>query len=86
MVVALVKNKPGEAAEKDRDNSRRTVLESIMKRDVYTLPANATVAEAMQVLVDRHISAAPLVDEQARPWASYPTAISCATCRSDRRC
>ena len=66
MVVALVKNKPGEAAEKDRDNSRRTVLESIMKRDVYTLPANATVAEAMQVLVDRHISAAPLVDEQGK--------------------
>ena len=66
MVVALVKNKPGEAAEKDRDNSRRTVLESIMKRDVYTLPANATMAEAMQVLVDRHISAAPLVDEQGK--------------------
>ena len=66
MVVALVKNKPGEAAEKDRDNSRRTVLESIMKRDVYTLPANATVAEAMQVLMDRHISAAPLVDEQGK--------------------
>ena len=37
-----------------------------MKRDVYTLPANATVAEAMQVLVDRHISAAPLVDEQGK--------------------
>ena len=66
MVVALVKNNPGEAAEKDRDNSRRTVLESIMKRDVYTLPANATVAEAMQVLMDRHISAAPLVDEQGK--------------------
>ena len=31
-----------------------------------TLPANATVAEAMQVLVDRHISAAPLVDEQGK--------------------
>lgn len=66
MVVALVKNKPGEAAEKDKDNSRRTVLESIMKRDVYTLPANATVAEAMQVLVDKHISAAPLVDARGK--------------------
>lgn len=66
MVVALVKNKPGEAAEKDKDNARRTVLESIMKRDVYTLPANATVAEAMKVLVDKHISAAPLVDAQGK--------------------
>lgn len=64
MVVALVKNKPGETAELDKDNARRTVLESIMKRDVFTLPANATVAEAMQMLVDKHISAAPLVDEQ----------------------
>ncbi len=66
MVVALVKNKPGEAAEKDKDNARRTVLESIMKRDVFTLPANATVAEAMQVLVDKHISAAPLVDADGK--------------------
>ena len=66
MVVALVKNRPGESAAKDPDNARRTVLESIMKRDVYTLPANATVAEAMQVLMDRHISAAPLVDEQGK--------------------
>ena len=66
MVVALVKNKPGEAAEKDRDNSRRTVLESIMKRDVFTLPSNATVAEAMKLLVDKHISAAPLVNAEGK--------------------
>ena len=66
MVIALVKNKPGEAAEKDKDNARRTVLESIMKRDVFTLPANATVAEAMQVRVDKHISAAPLVDADGK--------------------
>ena len=66
MVVALVKNKPGEAAEKDKDNTRRTVLESIMKRDVFTLPSNATVAEAMHLLVDKHISAAPLVNDQGQ--------------------
>ena len=62
MVIALVKDRPGESALKDKDNSRRTVLESIMKRDVYTLPAHATVAEAMKLLVDKHISAAPLVN------------------------
>lgn len=66
MVVMLVKDRPGEAAAKDPDNARRTVLESIMKRDVYTLPANATVAEAMQLLVDKHISAAPLVNAEGR--------------------
>lgn len=66
MVVALVKNKPGETAELDKDNSRRTVLESIMKRDVFTLPSNATVAEAMKLLVDKHISAAPLVNAEGK--------------------
>lgn len=66
MVVVFVKDRPGEAAAKDKDNARRTVLESIMKRDVFTLPANATVAEAMQLLVDKHISAAPLVDAKGQ--------------------
>ena len=66
MVIVFVKDRPGEAAAKDKDNARRTVLESIMKRDVFTLPANATVAEAMQLLVDKHISAAPLVDAQGK--------------------
>ena len=33
-----------------------------MKRDVYTLPENATVAEAMELLVDKNISAVPLVN------------------------
>lgn len=66
MVVALVKNKPGDTAELDKDNARRTVLESIMKRDVFTLPSNATVAEAMKLLVDKHISAAPLVNAEGK--------------------
>ena len=66
MVVALVKNKPGETAELDKDNARRTVLESIMKRDVFTRPSNATVAEAMKLLVDKHISAAPLVNAEGK--------------------
>ena len=66
MVVALVKDKPGESALKDKDNARRTVLESIMKRDVYALPSNATVAEAMNLLVDKNISAAPLVNAEGK--------------------
>ncbi len=64
MVVLLVKNKPGDSAQRDKDNSRRTIMESIMKRDVFTLPANATVAESMKLLVEKHISAAPLVNER----------------------
>lgn len=66
MTVTLVKDKPGEAAARDKGNARRTVLESVMRRDVYTLPADATVAEAMKLLVDKGISAAPLVDAQGK--------------------
>ena len=62
MVAVLVKDKPGEARTRDLDNTRSSVLEAIMKRDVYTLPENATVAEAMELLVDKNISAVPLVN------------------------
>lgn len=62
LTIAFVKNKPGEAAATDADNARRTVLESIMKRDVFVLDSDATVIDAMKLLVDKHISAAPLVD------------------------
>lgn len=67
MVVLFVKDKPGEAAAADEGNAHRTVLESIMKRDVFTLPETATVAEAMQVLVDRGVSAVPLVNAAGKP-------------------
>lgn len=60
LTVALVRNKPGDEAAADEDNAHRSIIEQIMKRDVYTLPENATVLEAMQLLVNNHISAAPL--------------------------
>ena len=63
LTIIFVKDKPGEAAQTDADNTRRSVLESIMKRDVYALDAEATVIEAMKLLVDNRISAAPLVDK-----------------------
>ena len=67
LTVALVRNKPGDEAAADEDNKHRSLIEQIMKRDVYTLPEDATVLEAMQLLVNNHISAAPLVDEAGKP-------------------
>ena len=67
LTVALVRNKPGDEAAADEDNAHRSLIERIMKRDVYTLPGNATVLEAMQLLVNNHISAAPLVDADGKP-------------------
>ncbi|MEG0376100.1 MAG: MDR family MFS transporter, partial [Raoultibacter sp.] len=66
LTIVFVKDKPGEASETDPDNTRRAVLEGIMKRDVYTLNSNATVIEAMKLLVDKRISAVPLVDAQGK--------------------
>ena len=67
LTVALVRNKPGDEAAADEDNKHRSLIEQIMKRDVYTLPEDATVLEAMQLLVNSHISAAPLVDAAGKP-------------------
>ena len=67
LTVALVRNKPGDEAAADEDNRHRSLIEQIMKRDVYTLPEDATVLEAMQLLVNNHISAAPLVDAAGKP-------------------
>ena len=41
---------------------RKNVLEAIMKRDVYTVPETATVSDAVQLFVDKGISAAPIVN------------------------
>lgn len=67
LTVALVRNKPGDEAAADEDNKHRSLIEQIMKRNVYTLPEDATVLEAMQLLVNNHISAAPLVDAAGKP-------------------
>lgn len=67
LTVALVRNKPGDEAAADEGNVHRSLIEQIMKRDVYTLPEDATVLEAMQLLVNNHISAAPLVDAAGKP-------------------
>ncbi len=70
MTVALVKTKPG-AAEAASSSSKadapRGLLESIMKTDIYALPATATVHDAMQMFIERGISAAPIVNEQGEP-------------------
>ena len=66
LVVLLVKDKPGDKAVSDPTGEKRGVIESIMKRDVYSLPANATVFDAVKLFVEKRISAAPLVNEQGK--------------------
>ena len=44
--------------------AQRSLLESIMKTDVYSLPRSATVEDAMRLFVTKHISAAPIVNDE----------------------
>ena len=67
MTVALVKDKPGEEAAVDEEGTHKSLLESIMKRDVFSLPESATAEEAMRLFVNKNISAAPIVDAQGDP-------------------
>lgn len=62
LVIIFVKDNPQAQADADIENKKRGLLESIMKKDVFTIPETATVFEAMQLLVKKGISAAPLVN------------------------
>lgn len=66
LTIAFVKNKPGEQKAADPDNERRSVLEKIMKHDVYSLSPDATVVEAMKLFVKHGISGAPVVDASGK--------------------
>lgn len=67
LVFIFVRDGKGDAASNDPDGARRNVLEGIMKRDAYTLPDTASVADAMRLFVDRAVSAVPVVDAQGKP-------------------
>lgn len=66
LTIAFVKNKPGEAKSSDPDNEQRTMIEKIMKRDVYSLSPDATVVDAMKFFVEHGISGAPVVDADGK--------------------
>lgn len=62
ITVLMVKDKPSDGAQSDPENERRAVIEAVMHRDVHTVPATATVGQAVQLFLDKGISAAPIVD------------------------
>lgn len=66
-VLVLVFVKDGRAeTDVELSHSDRSVLESIMKTNVFTVPSTSSVLDAMRVLVEKKISAAPVVDEEGR--------------------
>ena len=67
LTVAFVKSKPGEVEVADEGDARKTLLQSIMKTDVYSLRYDATVEDAMHLFIEKNISAAPIIGEAGEP-------------------
>lgn len=74
LTVIFVKDKPGETerigsadGSHEGADANKSLLESIMKRDVFTLHATDTVQQAMQLFIDKNISACPIVDDEGEP-------------------
>ncbi len=75
LTIIFVKGKPGQTerageeaeGEATEAHENKTLLQSIMKTDVFTLPRTATVQEAMQLFIDKGISACPIVDDEGQP-------------------
>lgn len=77
LTIVFVKGKPGETSivggsdesktAADEAEVNRTLLQSIMKKDVYTLTPAATVQDAMQLFIDKNISACPIIDSNGDP-------------------
>lgn len=66
LVVLFVRDRKGDAERSDPQDERKTLMESVMKRDVYTIPEQASVLDAMRILMDKGISAAPIVDRAGK--------------------
>ena len=66
LTIAFVKNTPNDAKDVDPEGEQRTMIEKIMKRDVYSLSPDATVVDAMKLFVEHGISGAPVVDADGR--------------------
>ena len=66
LTIAFVKNTPQDAKDVDPQGEQRTMIEKIMKHDVYSLSPDATVVDAMKLFVEHGISGAPVVDADGK--------------------
>lgn len=64
--VSAAASKVGEAVAGVHDEGEK-LLRKIMKTDVFELKSNATVQDAMQLFIDKGISACPVVDDAGDP-------------------
>lgn len=77
LTIMFVKGKPGTieslgeeprvGADSATSAANKLLLTRIMKRDVYALKGTDTVKDAMQLFIDKGISACPVIDEGGEP-------------------
>lgn len=67
----MVRDKPTDALSSDANGERKRTLDSVMHKDVYTLMSTQTVADGIELLLEKGISAAPVVDEDNRLVAFF---------------
>jgi MFS transporter, DHA2 family, multidrug resistance protein len=63
LTIVFVRDKEHDPLTSDPENERKSLVEAIMHRDVYSLPITATVADAVRLFTEKGISAAPVVDD-----------------------
>lgn len=63
IAVFFVKQGASQKAHDDQGGKRKSLIESLMKYEVFSLPEDATVKDAVETLIERNISAVPLVNK-----------------------
>lgn len=69
MTIIFVKNTSSSRDEESITprHSETSLLETIMRHDAYTLPASATVLDAIHMFVEKNVSAMPIVNDKNEP-------------------
>lgn len=66
LTIIFVKNTQGDTKEAESEGREHTMIEKIMKPEVWSLPPDATVVDAMKFFVEHGISGAPVVDADGK--------------------
>lgn len=87
LAIALVRDKAGDMAAEDPENAHRTLLESIMTREVVSIRNDASVPEAMALFVEKGIDAMPVIDDAGKAvgFVSYGDIMRALSSRHDQQ-
>lgn len=66
LTILFVRDKPNDTARIDSDGVPQSALEDLMKRDVFSLPPDATVLDAIKLMTRKNTGSAPLINENGQ--------------------